>query len=97
MPPRSDEFGARNPRLTLNVALMCLVMLTAVHDDDTILASLQAGADGYLTKDRAAREVVAGLAEAGGAGVVAQLGALLAGVGAEPIGPATSWPRWRRR
>ncbi len=35
-----------------------VVMLTAVADDETILDSIQAGADGYLTKDRAVDEVV---------------------------------------
>ena len=35
-----------------------VVMLTAVSDDETILESIQAGADGYLTKDRAVEEVV---------------------------------------
>jgi DNA-binding NarL/FixJ family response regulator len=35
-----------------------VVMLTAVSDDETILDSIQAGADGYLTKDRAVEEVV---------------------------------------
>lgn len=35
-----------------------VVMLTAVADDETILESIQAGADGYLTKDRAVDEVV---------------------------------------
>jgi DNA-binding NarL/FixJ family response regulator len=35
-----------------------VVMLTAVNDDETILESIQAGADGYLTKDRAVEEVV---------------------------------------
>lgn len=35
-----------------------VVMLTAVNDDETILDSIQAGADGYLTKDRAVEEVV---------------------------------------
>lgn len=34
-----------------------VVMLTALYDDDTILESIQAGADGYLTKDRAVAEV----------------------------------------
>ena len=34
-------------------------MLTAVHDDETVLESIQAGADGYLTKDRAVDDVVA--------------------------------------
>ena len=35
-----------------------VVMLTAVSGDETILESIQAGADGYLTKDTAADEVV---------------------------------------
>ena len=35
-----------------------VVMLTAVKDDETFLESIQAGADGYLTKDRAADDVV---------------------------------------
>jgi len=34
------------------------VMLTAVQDDETVLESIQAGADGYLTKDRAVEDVV---------------------------------------
>ena len=36
-----------------------VVMVTALTDDETVLESIQAGADGYLTKDRAAQEVVA--------------------------------------
>jgi DNA-binding NarL/FixJ family response regulator len=35
-----------------------VVMLTALKDDETVLESIQAGADGYLTKDRAADDVV---------------------------------------
>ncbi len=35
-----------------------VVMLTALADDETVLESIQAGADGYLTKDRAVDEVV---------------------------------------
>jgi DNA-binding NarL/FixJ family response regulator len=35
-----------------------VVMLTALDDDDTVLESIQAGADGYLTKDGAVDEVV---------------------------------------
>lgn len=36
-----------------------VVMLTAINDDETVLESIQAGADGYLTKDRAVDDVVA--------------------------------------
>jgi len=36
-----------------------VVMLSGVYDDETILESIEAGADGYLTKDRAVPEVVA--------------------------------------
>jgi DNA-binding NarL/FixJ family response regulator len=36
-----------------------VVMLTAIDDDETVLESIQAGADGYLTKDKAIEEVVA--------------------------------------
>ena len=35
-----------------------IVMLTAIDDDETVLESIQAGADGYLTKDRAVEDVV---------------------------------------
>ena len=35
-----------------------VVMLTAIADDETVLESIQAGADGYLTKDRAVEDVV---------------------------------------
>src|SRR5438477_6148040 len=35
-----------------------VVMLTALNDDETVLESIQAGADGYLTKDKAVEEVV---------------------------------------
>src|ERR1700694_3893400 len=35
-----------------------VVMLTALNDDETVLESIQAGADGYLTKDRALEDVV---------------------------------------
>ena len=36
-----------------------VVMLTGVDDDETLLESIQAGADGYLTKDKALEDVVA--------------------------------------
>src|SRR4029453_12548868 len=35
-----------------------VVMVTALTDDETLLEPIQAGADGYLTKDRAAEDVV---------------------------------------
>ena len=35
-----------------------VVMVTALSDDETVLESIQAGADGYITKDRAAEDVV---------------------------------------
>jgi DNA-binding NarL/FixJ family response regulator len=35
-----------------------VVMLTALTDDETVLESIQSGADGYLTKDRAVEDVV---------------------------------------
>jgi two-component system NarL family response regulator len=41
-----------------------VVMLTAVQDDETVLESIQAGADGYLTKDRAVVDVVAAVRSA---------------------------------
>jgi DNA-binding NarL/FixJ family response regulator len=41
-----------------------VVMLTAVNDDETILESIQAGADGYLTKDRAVDDVVSAVRQA---------------------------------
>ena len=36
-----------------------IIMLTALDDDETVLESIQAGADGYLTKDKAIDDVVA--------------------------------------
>lgn len=41
-----------------------VVMLTAIADDETVLESIQAGADGYLTKDRAVDDVVAAVRDA---------------------------------
>lgn len=41
-----------------------IVMLTAVNDDETILESIQAGADGYMTKDRAVEDVVSAVRSA---------------------------------
>lgn len=41
-----------------------VVMLTAVHDDETVLERIQAGADGYRTKDRAVEDVVKAVRDA---------------------------------
>ncbi|HUQ78818.1 MAG TPA: response regulator transcription factor [Patescibacteria group bacterium] len=41
-----------------------VVMVTATSDDETILESIQAGADGYMTKDRAVEDVVKAVREA---------------------------------
>jgi DNA-binding NarL/FixJ family response regulator len=41
-----------------------VLMLTALADDETILESIQAGADGYLTKDRAVEDVVSAVRSA---------------------------------
>ena len=41
-----------------------VVMLTAVQDDETVLESIQAGADGYLTKDKAVEDVVTAVRDA---------------------------------
>ena len=41
-----------------------VVMLTAIADDETVLESIRAGADGYLTKDRAVTDVVRAVRDA---------------------------------
>jgi DNA-binding NarL/FixJ family response regulator len=41
-----------------------VLMLTALADDETILESIQAGADGYLTKDRVVEDVVSAVRSA---------------------------------
>jgi DNA-binding NarL/FixJ family response regulator len=41
-----------------------IVMLTALNDDETVLESIQAGADGYMTKDRAVEDVVSAVRSA---------------------------------
>jgi len=54
-----DGTGAEATRaLKARWPLARVVMLTAIKDDETVLESIQAGADGYLTKDRAADDVV---------------------------------------
>ena len=41
-----------------------VVMLTSVADDETMLDAVEAGIDGYLTKDRAGRDVVEAVRDA---------------------------------
>ena len=54
-----DGTGAEATRaIKARWPLARVVMLTAIKDDETVLESIQAGADGYLTKDRAADDVV---------------------------------------
>lgn len=54
-----DGTGAEATRaIKARWATARVVMLTALNDDETILESIQAGADGYLTKDRAVEDVV---------------------------------------
>ena len=54
-----DGTGAQATRIVkARQPAAALVMLTALLDDDTILDSIEAGPDGYLTKDRALDEVV---------------------------------------
>ncbi len=43
-----------------------VVMLTALNDDETVLETIQAGADGYLTKDRVVEDVVSAVRAAHG-------------------------------
>ena len=38
-----------------------VLMLSALQDDEAVLESIRAGADGYLSKDRAADEIVAAI------------------------------------
>ena len=55
-----DGTGVEATRLIKTRWPSCRVlMLTGIDDDETILESIQAGADGYLTKDRVVAEVVA--------------------------------------
>ena len=60
-----DGTGAEATRAIKALWPACrVVMLTAVNDDETILESIQAGADGYLTKDRAVEDVVSAVRQA---------------------------------
>lgn len=56
-----------------------VVMLTALDDDETVLDSIRAGADGYLTKDRALDDVV-GAVRAAYAGEVLLPRSVIAGI-----------------
>jgi DNA-binding NarL/FixJ family response regulator len=54
-----DGTGVEATRLVKARWPSCRVlMLTGIDDDETVLESIQAGADGYLTKDRAVADVV---------------------------------------
>lgn len=55
-----DGTGAQATRaIKARSAHSRVVMLSALHDDETLLESIQAGADGYLTKGRAVEDIVA--------------------------------------
>lgn len=65
-----------------------VVMLTSIDDDDTILEAVQAGADGYLTKDRALDDVIAAVHAASSGELLlpaAVLGGMARRLGAEPV------------
>ena len=47
-------------------SLARVVMLSAFHDDETVLESIQAGADGFLGKDSASEDIVAAVRAARG-------------------------------
>ena len=38
-----------------------VIIVSAIHDDHTIMDSIQAGADGYLTKDQAVGDIIAAI------------------------------------
>lgn len=58
----SDGTGAQATRIAkARWPRARVLMLTAVDADETVLETVQAGADGYLTKARAVREVVAAI------------------------------------
>jgi DNA-binding NarL/FixJ family response regulator len=55
-----DGTGAAATRLVkARWATARVVMLSALHDDETLMESIQAGADGFLTKESAIDDVVA--------------------------------------
>ena len=67
-----------------------VVMVTSMSDDETVLESVQAGADGYLTKDRAMDDVIAAV-QAAHAGEVllppGVLGGIIQRLAADPAEP----------
>lgn len=71
-----------------------VVMLTAIADDETLLESIQAGADGYMTKDGAVEDVVATVRDAA-AGETLLPRSVIAGI-AQRVASArdrgTEWP-----
>ena len=57
-----DGTGAQATRaIKARVPHTRVVMLSALQDDETLMDSIEAGADGYLTKDRAAQDIVAAI------------------------------------
>lgn len=77
-----------------------VVMLTGLDDDDTVLESIQAGADGYLTKGRAVEEVVSAVRAANAGETLLPRSVILAiarrvaeahdrGAAREPVEPLT--------
>jgi DNA-binding NarL/FixJ family response regulator len=60
-----DGTGAAATRLVkARWATARVVMLSALHDDETLMESIQAGADGFLTKESAIDDVVAAVRRA---------------------------------
>src|SRR5919112_112005 len=78
-----------------------VVMVTALTDDETVLESIQAGADGSLTKDRAADDVVSAVRAAYGGetllprSVIIEIARRPAAASATG-GPGSSAGFWRR-
>lgn len=75
-----------------------VVMLSALHDDETLMESIQAGADGFLTKESAIDDVVAAVrrAHAGEillpAAVIGEIAKRVADARASVVRPSTGAP-----
>lgn len=75
-----------------------VVMLSALYDDETVMESIQAGADGFLTKESAIDDVVAAVrsAHAGDvllpAAVIAEIAWRVADARAHPSQPSVAKP-----